>query len=281
MADIKSFGEQLVAFFSSERQGELIRTIGMFLLVIVIGVLLTLLIAHIVRAAMTRGKVDPSLQAFFTRSVKLVGFIITAIAALSELGVSTTGLIASFTAALAAVALALKDGLSDIASGIIILFTRPFVTGDFIEVGEYRGFVQKIDLIHTNILTYDDTNVIFPNSKLTTDRVNNYTSHDKIRVFILVPVGYNADIDEAERVLKDTAMRCPGAVTEGEYAPRVRLEYYGDSALQLSVKCWCSFEDYWTVYYYLMEEMKKNLDRAGIPIPYNQLDVHMVEPDKR
>ena len=140
------------------------------LLIIVVGFFVTKFIIHIFTKAVKKKNIDASLLKFFIRIIKTACYIIIAMSALTQLGVPTTGLIAGFSAAAAALALALKDSLSDIASGIVILFTRPFVTGDFIEFGEHKGYVQKIDLMHTNILTYDNTNVVIPNRKITTHR---------------------------------------------------------------------------------------------------------------
>lgn len=251
--------------------------IGFALLILAAGLLVIWIISKIAKAAMKKAKLDLSLIGFFDRTIKIVGFVIVLIAALSKLGVSTTGLIASFSAALAAVALALKDSLSDIASGIIILFTRPFVTGDFIEFGDVKGFVQKIDMMHTNILTYDDTNVIIPNSRITTDKVNNYTSHSQIRVLIRVPIPYSADITEVKQVLLATMNSEEKILKDEKYSPSVKLEEYGESALNFTTRCYCHFEDYWTVYYSLTEKFKTNLDKANIEIPFNQLDVHIVD----
>ena len=256
---------------------EILPDIGFALLILAAGLLVTFIIARIARATMKKANLDPSLVGFFVRIIKAAGFIIVLIAALSKLGVSTTGLIASFSAALAAVALALKDSLSDLASGIIILFTRPFVTGDFIEFGGVKGFVQKIDMLHTNLLTYDDTNVLIPNSKITSEKLNNYTSHSQIRVMIPVPIPYSADIEEVKKVLLDTMNKEEKILKDEEHTPSVKLESYGDSALNFSTRCYCEFEDYWTVYFSLTENFKINLDKANIEIPFNQLDVHIVE----
>ncbi len=225
--------------------------IGVAVLILVLGVILTLIIAKIAKKAMGRSKLDPSLTAFFVRLIHIFCYVMIAIAVLSKLGVSPTGLIAFFSASMAAVALALKDNIADIASGIVLLFTRPFVTGDFIEFGAHKGFVTKIDLIHTRIRTYDDTEVIVPNSKITTTEVNNYSSSPEIRVVINVPISYKADLDKTKEVLFNTAVRC-----------------------------WCYFEDYWTVYFKLTESIKKALDENDIAIPFNQLDVHIIDQPK-
>ncbi len=251
--------------------------IGIALVILAAGILLTLLIAHLAKKAMTRKKIDPSLAKFFVRLIHIVCYVMIGIAVLSELGVSTTGLIAFFSAALAAVALALRDNIADIASGIVILFTRPFVTGDFIEFGTHKGYVIMIDMIHTKIRTYDDTEVIIPNSKITTQEVNNYSSDPVIRVVIDVPISYAADLDKTKSVLFDAAKSVDKILTDEKHTPQIRLEKYGESALEYVVRCWCNFEDYWPVYYGLMDTIKKSLDKNNIPIPYNQLDVHIID----
>lgn len=252
-------------------------TLGIALVILVVGILVTVLIIHIARKAMKKANIDPSLANFFVRLIRIVCYVMIGIAVLTQLGVSTTGLIAFFSAGLAAVALALKDNIADIASGIVILFTRPFVTGDFIAFGNYKGFVENIDMIHTKIRTYDLTEVIVPNSKVTTAEVNNYSSSPEIRVEIDVPIGYAADIDHTKEVLYHAARSVDKTLTDEKYDPQIRLENYGDSALEFKVRCWCNFEDYWQVYYALTEKIKKSLDENGIPIPFNQLDVHIID----
>lgn len=246
------------------------------LLIIVVGFFVTKFIIHIFTKAVKKKNIDASLLKFFIRIIKTACYIIIAMSALTQLGVPTTGLIAGFSAAAAALALALKDSLSDIASGIVILFTRPFVTGDFIEFGEHKGYVQKIDLMHTNILTYDNTNVVIPNRKITTENLNNYTAHPEIRVQIPVPVGYDADINKAKSVILSAISKTENIITDvNKFTPVVRLETYRESSIELMARVWTHFDNYWKVYYSMTESIKKALDENEIPIPYNQLDVHI------
>ena len=255
-------------------------TVGITALIIVGGFILTILICRIAKKSMARTKLDPSLVVFFVRLIRIVCYIVILIAALSQLGISTTGLLATFSAAAAAVALALKDNISDIASGIIILFTKPFITGDFIEFANYKGTVLQIDLLHTKLLTYDDTNIIIPNSRITKNEVNNYTNHPEMRVLLKVPVSYTADIEQVKKVLYETANGTDLILTDAAHTPQVRLEQYGESSLDFTLRCWCHFKDYWTVYYSLTESVKHALDKNAIPIPYNQLDVHIIDQPK-
>ena len=249
--------------------------LGSALIIFVIGLLIAFLMGRGVRKGLQLRKVDPSLTSFICKSVRLLIFIFALIAALSALGISVTGLIAFFSAAAAAVALALKDRLSDIASGIVILFTKPFVTGDFIAFNNYQGFVQKIDIIHTDILTYDGTNVIIPNSVISNAEVNNFTAHPQVRVTVEVPIPYDADIKTVKDILLGVVADTDLILRDDERTPKIRLERFGDSAMEFTIRCFCEYKDYWTVYYALTENTKEALDKNGITIPFNQLDVHL------
>ncbi|WP_405342508.1 mechanosensitive ion channel family protein [Ruminococcus sp.] len=250
--------------------------LGGALVITVIGIVISLIAVSLTRKALQRKKVDPSLVDFISRCIRLLIYVFTLLAAMSALHISITGIVAFFSAAAAAVALALKDRLNDIASGIVILFTKPFVTGDFIEFTKYSGFVQKIDVMHTNIRTYDGTNVIIPNSVISNAEVNNYTTHPQIRVTITVPIPYDADIKQVQAILTEVIENTDHVLDDEKYPKKVRLEKFGESALEFTVRCFCEYKDYWTVYYALMEGIKNTLDENKIAIPYNQLDVHVV-----
>ena len=250
--------------------------LGGALVITVIGIIISIILVSLTRKALLRKKVDPSLVDFIARCVRLLIYAFTLLAAMSALHISITGIVAFFSAAAAAVALALKDRLNDIASGIVILFTKPFVTGDFIEFTKYSGFVQKIDVMHTNIRTYDGTNVIIPNSVISNAEVNNYTAHPQIRVTITVPIPYDANIKQVQALLTDVIEHTGLVIDDENYPKKVRLEKFGESALEFTVRCYCEYKDYWTVYYALMEGIKNTLDENKIAIPYNQLDVHVI-----
>ncbi|MCR5653140.1 MAG: mechanosensitive ion channel family protein [Ruminococcus sp.] len=250
--------------------------LGGSLLIAVIGFFAARLIAYLFGKAMKKTNVDISLINFFKRVIRIVCYIIIVISALSNLGISTTGIIASFSAVAAAFALALKDSLSDIASGVVILFTRPFKTNDFIEFDDHRGYVEKIDLMHTYIRTYDDTNVIIPNSNITTTKVNNFTTNPEIRVQIFIPIAYEADFDKVKEIVVDRMKKTDKVILDNEkFTPVVRLQSYQESSIEAIARCWVNFKDYWAVYYSLTENIKKDLEANNLVIPFNQLDVHI------
>lgn len=243
------------------------------LVIVALGLLIAFVVVRITRKAMTRKGVDLSLTDFVCKAVRILIYILTLFSALSAMEISIAGLVAFFSAAAAAIALALKDRLNDIASGIVILFTRPFVTGDFIEFDNYAGFVQKIDIMHTNILTYSRTNVIVPNSVISSSKVNNHTAEPIVRVQVDLPIPYDADIDRVKEVVFGVLKTTEHLVHDETRQDSVNLEKFGESALEFSVRCYCDFKDYWTVYYSLTQSIKEALDKNGITIPFNQLDV--------
>ncbi len=250
--------------------------IGGSLLIVVLGFFAARLIAYLFGKAMMKTHVDVSLINFFKRIIRIVCYVIIAISALSNLDISTTGIIAGFSAVAAGFALALKDSLSDIASGVVILFTHPFKTDDFIEFDDHKGFVEKIDLMHTYMRTYDDTNVIIPNSNITTTKVTNYTTNPEMRVQIFIPISYEADFDKVKEIVVDRMKKTDNVILDIEkFTPVVRLESYQESSIEVVARCWVNFKDYWKVYYSLTENIKKDLEANDLVIPFNQLDVHL------
>ena len=166
--------------------------------------------------------------------------------------------------------------MSDIASGVVILFTHPFKTDDFIEFDDHKGFVEKIDLMHTYMRTYDDTNVIIPNSNITTTKVTNYTTNPEMRVQIFIPISYEADFDKVKEIVVDRMKKTDNVILDIEkFTPVVRLESYQESSIEVVARCWVNFKDYWKVYYSLTENIKKDLEANDLVIPFNQLDVHL------
>jgi small conductance mechanosensitive channel len=242
--------------------------------ILVAGYFLTKLVLKIAKKAMDKTKIDFSLEKFFLNLIKTACYIVLVISALSQMGISTTGLIAFFSAAAAAIALALKDSLSNIASGIILLFSKPFATGDFIEFDSDMGEVQQIDLIHTKVRTYDYKSIIIPNSVISNMEIINYSKLPHRRIDITVPVGYDADIEKVKKVLL-SALSTYEKILNDPAEPFVRVNEFAESSVNLAVRVWVKIEDYWDVYYDIMEIIKSTLDKADIPIPYNQLDVHI------
>lgn len=250
----------------------------MALVVLVAGLIVLFIVAKILKKALSRTTLDISLQKFFVKTLNIVGFVLILICALSTAGVSTTGLIAGFSAAGAAVALALKDSLSNIAGGIVLLITHPFVTGDYIEIGDYSGTVKEIDILQTTLLTPDNKTIVIPNGLLSSDEVVNYTKEPTRRVDLTVSVSYDNDIELAKKSVLKAAEGISLVLSDPQ--PFVRVSEYSDSSVNLAVRVWCKTEDYWDVHFAMIEKMRESFEKDGIEIPYQRLDVNIVNDDK-
>ncbi len=269
--DVDDFFKELKELFTTKHIWDLI----FCLIFLVIAFIIIKIVIALLHKAAKKRDMDPSLVKFFVRIIWVAGIVIMVMRVLSLLNVSGAGLISAFSAAAAALALALKDNLTDVTGGIVILFTKPFVTGDFIVFGDHKGFVEKIDIMHTYIRTYDDTHVIIPNSVITSTEVDNYTTNPEIRVQIFVPVSYEADIDHVKEILFGVCNSVEHVINNEKFSPKVWLERFGESSVDMVVRVWTPFEFYWPVYYGLMEGIKKEFENHNIVIPYNQLDVHL------
>lgn len=245
------------------------------IVILIGGFFLTKLLLHIANRYMEKGKMDFSLKKFFLNVIKIACYILLIITSLGQLGISTTGILACFSAAAAAIALALKDSLSNIASGIILLFSRPFVTGDFIQIGEEMGTVLQIDLIHTKIQTVDNKGIMIPNGIISSSEVINFSQMDKRRVDVTVPIAYGSNIQQVKDVITKTVSVIE--YVDSEPAPFVRVVEISDSSVDIAVRVWADTDKYWDVYHDMLEKIMSALEKEGITIPFNQLDVHLVK----
>lgn len=244
-------------------------------LVFIIGYIILRVIAKVIAKTMKKTKLDISLQKFFVKTIVIVGVIILLICSLATAGISTTGLIAGFSAAGAAVALALKDSLANLAGGIVLLITHPFVTGDYIEINSYSGTVKEIDILQTKLVTADNKTIVIPNGLLSSDEVVNYTKEATRRVDLKISISYDSSVEKAKESILRAASLEKKILTDKEIF--VRASEYSDSGVVLMVRVWAKTEDYWDVYFGMTEKIRECFITDGVEIPYQRVDVHMVE----
>lgn len=242
--------------------------------ILIIGFVLANVSRTIIAKALAKSHFDISLVRFLGRTAKIAIIVVTLITALSALGISTTGLVAAVSAIAAAIALALQGSLSNIAGGIFILMTRPFKTGDFVDISGSSGTVKDIQLIHTVLLTTDNREIIMPNSNVVNSTVINYSNSEKRRVDLVFSIGYNDDARKAEDIIYSVAMSHKFTLTDPA-EPFVRESAHSASSIDITARIWCKAEDYWTLHFDILEKVREEFVRNGISIPYNQLDVHL------
>ena len=249
-------------------------TIIIAVVIIIIGIWLSKLIAKLATKAMKSQNVDPTVYKFISRMisafVKLI-FILTAL----SMFIKITSILAAFSAVGVAVGLGLQDSVAQCASGIQILLNHPFKNGDFIEVGGLAGNISEIRFMNTIITTVDNKRIIIPNSDLTKNRIVNYSAEKERRVDLTFSIGYDDDITKAKSVILETATQNSAVLQDP--APAVYVNSHGASSVELTVRLWCLNADYWNVYFAMQESVKLAFDKNKINIPYEQLDVHIVE----
>ena len=245
-------------------------------LIILIGHFIIVYLVSLLRKMLKKGKTDVSLAGFLVKAVNITLHILVVLTALNAIGVSTTGILAALSAAAVAVAVALKDSLGNVAGGILLLISPSFSSGDYIAVGENEGTVIRVDLLHTTMRTIDNKIVSIPNGVLINSHITNYTREPERRVDITFSVPYEADIEKAKELIRDCLLKHPLVLSEPD-EPMVRVRKYSESSVDIITRSWCNTPDYWTVYFDLMENVRKALGQNGIDIPYNQLDIHVIE----
>lgn len=243
--------------------------------ILCIGAILVKIAQKFIYKILKHSTVDEVLHTFFANCVKLALWVVILSTALQAVGISPTSLLTLLGAAGVAVALALKDSLGNFAGGILIIATKPFSKGDFIEDLSISGKVEKIDLLYTTLLTLDNKSITIPNGKLANSTIINYSGELSRRVDCTFTIGYDDDIAKAKEVLRTVAESNPAIYTEPE--PVIGVSGHGDNAVHIDFRVWCDTDDYWDVFYFVNEQVKLAFDVADISIPYPQMDVHVVK----
>lgn len=263
--DFDAFGKWLLSILPKMVGG---------LLVFVIGWWLAGVIAHIVVRGMERAKVDQGVREFLYSCVKIVIKIIVIITALSTMGMNVTTLVAALGTAGVAIGLALKDSLSNFASGVLILFNHTFKVGDFIEIDGQKGTVRRIELMFTTLATADNKRLVIPNSVITSDMIINYTAKSTRRLELTVGVAYGSDILAVKQAI--TAALKASKDVSWEKEPIIGIASFDDSAITFDIKVWVRTAAFNESKYVINENILAELNKAGVEIPFNQLDVHMI-----
>ncbi len=245
------------------------------LIVVAAGIILTKLLLKFARRLLSKSSLDESVYKFLLNTVKYAAYTVVFVVALTCLNIPTAPLVTVLGAGGAAIALAMKDSLGNVASGLIILINKPFVKGDFIETAGASGIVQSIDLMVTTLRTYDNKVVAVPNSAITSSVLVNYTKEETRRVDLKLTVSYSAQLSKVRDTLLAVAESNPEILKIPE--PFFGVASHGESAVEIDFRVWCQTPKYWDIKYYLQEQVKIAFDEADIDIPYPQMDIHIVK----
>ena len=243
------------------------------LIIIFIGYIVTKLITKVIDRAMKRSKIDVGAKNFLLSVIRIGLYTVVLIMALSVLKVPISSIITILGAAGLAVSLALQTCLSNLAGGFIILFSKPFVTGDIIEFDGTVGTVRAISILYTKLDTFDGRTAFIPNGKISDAKLINYTESPLRRIDLTFSISYGEDFKRAQAVICEVINNEP--LAQSIPAPIVRMGRHGESSTDIDALVWVKNSDYISARYNLLENVKAAFDENGIEIPFSQLDVHM------
>jgi len=247
--------------------------IALALAIFYIGRKVVGVVVGVLQRLMRKQETDEILVSFVSAIVRWVLLLFVVIAALSQLGIDTTSLIALLGAAGLAIGLSLQSSLSNFAAGVMLIVFRPFTKGDFIDAGGAMGVVDKISIFTTILTTTDNKEVIIPNGAIMGGNITNFSARPTRRVDMVFGISYDDDIRKAKTLLEEIIAADERVLAEP--APVISLSELADSSVNFVVRPWVNSADYWAVLWETTESVKLKFDEAGISIPYPQMDVHL------
>lgn len=232
------------------------------LFILFIGWFLSGKILIMIKRTLTKSKVDESIISFFSSVLKLVFRIIVILVALTCFGINISSIVATFGAALVTVGLALKDNLSNAASGAIIIINKPFKIGDTLSTSTIDGKVTKIEMLSTTLITSDNREIVVPNSKLTSDYIINSSVNSKRRLDLELPLKKDIKFTDIQPILNNIVNNNPDILSKP--APEVSISTFNDATINVTIKVWCTTENYSSLQKSLLETVKMELDKNNI-----------------
>ncbi|QNM85347.1 mechanosensitive ion channel [Polaribacter pectinis] len=236
------------------------------LAILIIGLFIINLMVRTSRKVMQKRGVDITLQQFLGNLLGWILKILLFITVIAKLGVATTSFAAILAAAGLAVGLALQGSLANFAGGVLIMIFKPFKVGDLVEAQGEIGVVKEIEIFTTKFTGLSNREIIIPNGSLSNGNIINFSTEGTRRVDLVIGVSYDADIKKTKQVLTDVVTSHAKVLSDPK--PTIAVLELADSSVNFAVRPWCNTADYWTVYFDCMENIKEELDKAGIEIPY-------------
>ena len=249
------------------------------ILILWVGMKLAKMVRKLIVKALERRNAEPSLKSFLGSLVDVLLKAMIIIMAMDVVGIKATSFIALLGAMGLAIGMALQGTLQNFAGGVIILLMKPFKVGDYIECGQFKGYIQEIRIFHTVMRPFNGRTIVIPNSELSNKSLINHTKEENIRLDVVASVAYGSDLEKVKEVLMEVINNEPLIQTEPK-APVVAVSELGNSSVDLSMWMWVKVEDYWTVWLRIRENIYNAFYRNNITIPFPQMDVHIANDSR-
>lgn len=238
-----------------------------------IGMFAARVFLRLLRRGFERSKMDAVVASFVLSIIKIVVYVLLAVILLSMLDVPMTSIIAVIASAGVAVGLAIQDSLSNVAGGFIVLVSKPFKAGDYVEINGTAGTVEAITILYTHLATPDNATVHIPNGVVAGGKIINYTEKGTRRLDLSFGISYMDNVEKARILILKEVRKSTQALHEPE--PLVVVLSHDESAVILQLQVWVRAADYLALQYRLMEGVKTAFDQNHITIPFPQVDIHV------
>lgn len=274
--DLNEIGESAGNFFNGFIEGLKTKfpTILFAAVILIAGFLLAKLVLRIMKRGLKKRKltgVDLTVNTFLFSLVRIALYIIVLTIVLSMLGVPTNSLVAVIGTAGVAIGLALKDSLANVAGGFILLFTKPFKTGDYIETETAAGTVKAVNILYTELRTFDNKAVYIPNGTVSNATLTNHTKCDTRRLDLIYAVPLSAEFIKAQEIVLRTSAEHGNVLKEP--APQARMLEQTSNSVKITLRVWVATNDYWNVFFDLNEQVRAALQTAGINAPRDGIEI--------
>ena len=244
-------------------------------LLVLIGYIVIRMLMRVVDRLLERSKSMADIRVYIRSGVRIFLWFLLALMVAGSLDIDVTSIIAMLSVAGLAVSLALQNTLSNLAGGLVILVTKPFVVGDYIDAEGTAGTVAEIGLAYTKLTTLDAKRISVPNSQMSGAKITNYTNENGRRVDLIFSAAYDAPTETVKTAIREVVESIPAIRQDPK--PVIWINAYGASSIDYVVRAWTTTQDYWDVYYALMEGVRESFARHNVEMTYNHLNVHLME----
>lgn len=241
--------------------------------VLVIGIILTKLIIYLTSKGLSKTKIDLTVTKFTTQLAKIALYVLLLTIVMSMLGIPSTSIITVIGTTGMAIGLALKDSLSNVAGGFLLMINKPFKIGDYIITNGVEGTVSQISILYTRLDSLTNQAIFIPNGMAVNATIVNNNGNANRRVEMLFSISYDDDFEKAKSVIEDILNKNNKILHEMPY--QITIKEHGASAIVILMRAWCASPDYWDAYFELNEQVRAAFIANDIQIPYDQLDVHI------
>ncbi len=251
----------------------LIERVVPFCVIVGVGILLIqLVVMKLLDKFLNKSKLEKAAHSLIKSVVRVVLYFILGLIAASQLKIDVSSIIALASVLTLAISLAVQSALTNVIGGFTLLYTKPFMSGDFVEIAAESGTVQEIGMTYTKLLTPDNKLIYIPNSSVVAADITNYTVTGTRRVDVAISASYNVPTEKVLEALY-AATKVPGAMTDP--APFAAVNKYGDSAIEYVLRVWCATDNYWDVNFALNKNVRDAFDQFGVEMTYPHINVHV------